>query len=75
MSCFPLWRLARHVHNSDKVIQDRIAALQGEPDRWAKVDGVSPAKVDIGPSVSDFVDILCEDQVRGKDRLDVSWMP
>ena len=64
MSCFPLWRLARHVHNSDQVVQDRIAELQGDPDRWlTTVDEAQPAKVDIDPTVCDFLDILCEDQV------------
>ena len=64
MSCFPVWRLARHVHNSHANVQDHIASLQGDPDRWSRgLEKGEPKKPNIGCEVSDYIELLCEEKV------------
>eukprot|EP00730_Choanoeca_flexa_P018333 TRINITY_DN8907_c0_g1_i2.p1 TRINITY_DN8907_c0_g1~~TRINITY_DN8907_c0_g1_i2.p1 ORF type:complete len:676 (+),score=143.77 TRINITY_DN8907_c0_g1_i2:223-2250(+) len=61
LSCFPVWRLARHVHNHNPEVQQRLAELEGEPHRWDSLP--ADQRIDIGASVYDVLEIVCEEQV------------
>ncbi|EDQ84934.1 uncharacterized protein MONBRDRAFT_29733 [Monosiga brevicollis MX1] len=58
MSCLPAWRLARHAHNRLPLVANEIAAREGEPTRW------QATRPEIGSQVADYLEILCNDQVR-----------